>query len=71
MTVNYTKKEIVTGEYYWTNKNGAVGTNKTISDWSDWTEAERIVQNAAYDDPRTWKGHQEVSLYLPNSSPPC
>ena len=61
LTVNYTKKEIVTGEYYWTNKNGAVGTNKTISDWSDWTEAERIVQNAAYDDPRTWKGHQEVS----------
>lgn len=49
-----------TGDYYWTNKNGAVGTNKTISSWSDWTEAERIAQNAAYDDPRTWKGHQEV-----------
>lgn len=49
-----------TGEYYWTNKNGAVGTNKTIKSWSDWTEAERIAQNAAYDDPRTWKGHQEV-----------
>ena len=61
LTVNYTKKEIVTGTYYWTNKNGAVGTNKTINDWSDWTEAEKIVQNAAYDDPRTWKGVQEIS----------
>jgi hypothetical protein len=50
-----------TGEYYWTNKNGAVGTNKTIKSWSDWTEAERIAQNAAYDDPRTWMGIQEVS----------
>ena len=48
------------GDYYWTNKNGKVGTNKTISSWSDWTVAEQITQNAAYDDPRTWKGHQEV-----------
>ena len=47
-------------DYYWTNKDGAVGTNKTISSWSDWTEAERIAQNAAYDDPRTWLGIQEV-----------
>ena len=47
-------------DYYWTNKNGKVGTNKTISSWSDWTVAEQITQNAAYDDPRTWKGHQEV-----------
>lgn len=50
----------VAGDYYWTNKDGAVGTNKTISSWSDWTEAERIAQNAAYDDPRTWLGIQEV-----------
>ncbi len=50
----------VQSEYYWTNKNGAVGTNKTISSWSDWTEAERIAQCAAYDDPRTWTGLQEV-----------
>ena len=50
----------VAGDYYWTNKNGKVGTNKTISSWSDWTVAEQITQNAAYDDPRTWKGHQEV-----------
>lgn len=48
------------GDYYWTNKNGAVGTNKTIKSWSDWTAAERIAQNAAYDDPRTWTGIQEV-----------
>lgn len=48
------------GQYYWTNKGGAVGTNKTIKSWSDWTAAERIAQNAAYDDPRTWMGIQEV-----------
>lgn len=48
------------GDYYWTNKNDAVGTNKTIKSWSDWTAAERIAQNAAYDDPRTWTGIQEV-----------
>lgn len=52
--------ESIVTEYYWTNKDGAVGTNKTISDWSDWTAAERIAQNAAYDDPRTWLGIQEV-----------
>lgn len=51
--------EAVATEYYWTNKNGAVGTEKTISDWSDWTAAERIAQCAAYDDPRTWRGIQE------------
>lgn len=48
------------GDYYWTNKNDKVGTNKTISSWADWTVAEQIAQNAAYDDPRTWRGHQEV-----------
>ncbi|MCH5149612.1 MAG: cadherin-like beta sandwich domain-containing protein [Spirochaetales bacterium] len=48
-------------EYYWTNKDGAVGTSKTISSWSDWTEKEKIAQSAAYDDPRTWRGIQEVS----------
>lgn len=55
--MDYTKFE--GSEYYWTNKNG-YGTNKTISSWSDWTEAERIAQCAAYDDPRTWTGIQEV-----------
>ena len=45
---------------YWTNKDGAVGTYKKISSFSDWTENERIAQGAAYDDPRTWKGVQEV-----------
>lgn len=62
LTVSYTKKSDSGGtesEYYWTNKNG-YGTQKTISDWSDWTEAEKIVQCAAYDDPRTWRGVQEV-----------
>ena len=57
LTVDYTKFE--GSEYYWTNKNG-YGINKTISSWSDWTEAERIAQCAAYDDPRTWTGIQEV-----------
>lgn len=57
LTVDYTKVEA--SQYYWTNKNG-YGTNKTISSWSDWTEAERIAQCAAYDDPRTWTGLQEV-----------
>ncbi len=45
---------------YWTNKDGAVGSYKTISSFSDWTANERIAQGAAYDDPRTWKGVQEV-----------
>ena len=45
---------------YWTNKDGAVGTYKKISSFNDWTEKERIAQGAAYDDPRTWKGVQEV-----------
>lgn len=60
LTVTYTRREIVQSQYYWTNKDGAVGTNKTILSWSDWTEAERIAQCAAYDDPRTWTGIQEV-----------
>lgn len=58
VTVDY--KKVESSQYYWTNKNGAVGTNKTISSWSDWTSAEQIAQCAAYDDPRTWKGIQEV-----------
>lgn len=58
LTVSYKIQE--QSEFYWTNKNGAVGTNKTISSFSDWTEAERIAQCAAYDDPRTWRGIQEV-----------
>ena len=58
LTVSY--EVLVQNQYYWTNKNGAVGTNKTISSWSDWTEAERIGQCASYDDPRTWRGIHEV-----------
>ena len=48
-------------DYYWTNKDGAVGTNKTISSWSDWTEADKIAQGAANDDPRVfcwWSMHE-------------
>ncbi len=51
----------VTGDYYWTNKDDHYGSNKTISSWSDWTSAEQIAQGAAYDDPRTWRGHQETA----------
>lgn len=63
LTVSYTKKTDQGGtesEYYWTNKNG-YGTNKTISAWSDWTEAEKIAQGAANDDPRVfchWSMHE-------------
>lgn len=57
LTVSYTKVD--TPEYYWTNKNGAYGTNKTISSFSDWTEAEKIVQGAANDDPRAFRGYHE------------
>ena len=48
-------------DYYWTNKDGAVGTNKTISSWSDWTEADKIAHGAANDDPRVfcwWSMHE-------------
>lgn len=57
LTVSYTKVD--TPEYYWTNKNGAYGTNKTISSFNDWTEAEKIVQGAANDDPRAFRGYHE------------
>lgn len=59
LTVDYTKT--ATSPYYWTNKNGAVGTNKTISSWSDWTEDMKIAQGAANDDPRVfskWSMHE-------------
>ena len=54
--------ETIETEYYWTNKNGAVGTNKTISSFSDWTEAEKIVQGAANDDPRAFRGYHEKAV---------
>lgn len=60
LTVSYKKQEVIASSQYWTNKDGRKGTEKTISSWSDWTDAERIAQGAAYDDPRTYKGHQEV-----------
>lgn len=61
LNVNYAKKDQPVGKYYWTNKGGAVGTNKTISDWSDWSESDKIVQGAANDDPRVfcqWSMHE-------------
>ena len=58
LTVSY--KVLVQNQYYWTNKDGAVGKEKTISSWSDWTEDMRIAQCAAYDDPRTWRGNHEI-----------
>lgn len=57
VTVDYTKTTV--SSYYWTNKNGAVGTNKTISTFSDWTEAEKIAQGAAWDVANHWKGGHE------------
>lgn len=60
VNVSYKKSTTPQSQYYWTNKDGMVGTNKTITNWSDWTSAEQIAQCAAYDDPRTWKGMQEV-----------
>lgn len=59
LTVSYTKKDPASGQYG-TNDKG-YGVNKTISSWSDWTEAMQIARGAAYDDPRTWKGHQETA----------
>ncbi len=59
LTVDYTKVE--GSQYYWTNKNGAVGVNKTISSFSDWTEDMKISQGAANDDPRVyckWSMHE-------------
>ena len=58
LTVSY--KVLAQNQYYWTNKDGAVGIEKTISLWSDWTEDMRIAQCAAYDDPRTWRGNHEI-----------
>ena len=58
LTVSY--KVLAQNQYYWTNKDGAVGIEKTISSWDDWTEDMRIAQCAAYDDPRTWRGIHEV-----------
>lgn len=57
LTVSY---KVLAQTYYWTNKNGAVGIEKTISSWDDWTEDMRIAQCAAYDDPRTWRGNHEI-----------
>lgn len=57
LTVSYTKREPSQGQYG-TNDKG-FGVNKTISSWSDWTEAMQIARGAAYDDPRTWMGIQE------------
>lgn len=49
----------IQSEYYWTNKNGAVGTNKTISGLASWTESEKIIQSVACDTPRCWLGGHE------------
>ncbi len=58
LTVSY-KKQVSSGQYG-TNDKG-YGVNKTISNWSDWTEDMQIARGASYDDPRTWKGIQETS----------
>ena len=60
-TTTTTVSTPVTGDYYWTNKDGHYGTNKTINTWADWTASEQIAQCGAYDDPRTWKGIQETA----------
>lgn len=57
VTVDYTKTTV--SSYYWTNKNGAVGTNKTISGLASWTENEKIIQSVACDTPRCWLGGHE------------
>ena len=59
-TLKVSYKVLAQNQYYWTNKDGAVGIEKTISSWDDWTEDMRIAQCAAYDDPRTWRGIHEV-----------
>ena len=46
-------------EYYWTNKNGAVGVEKTISRFSDWSTEMIVAQGAANDDPRAFRGYHE------------
>ena len=60
LTVDYTKVE--GSEYYWTNKNGAVGINSKITidgDASDWSEDMKISQGAAWDVANHWKGGHE------------
>ena len=57
LTVTYTKK--TTPKYYWTNKNGAVGNNKTITGLSSWSEEDKIIQGVACDTPRCWLGGHE------------
>lgn len=52
-------EEPIQTQYYWTNKDGAVGTNKTISTLSSWTEKEKIIQSVACDTPRCWLGGHE------------
>ena len=60
VTVDYTKT--ATSPYYWTNKNGAVGTKSKIvidGDASDWSEDMKIAQGAAWDVANHWKGGHE------------
>jgi len=60
LAVDYTKVEGV--QYYWTNKNGAVGVKSKITidgDASDWTEDMKIAQGAAWDIANHWKGGHE------------
>ncbi|MEE0885835.1 MAG: cadherin-like beta sandwich domain-containing protein [Treponema sp.] len=57
LTVDYTKVEA--SQYYWTNKNGAVGVNKTIKALADWDESMKVAQAAACDTPRAWLGGHE------------
>ena len=57
LTVDYTKVEA--SQYYWTNRNNAIGINKTINALADWDESMKIAQAAACDTPRAWLGGHE------------
>ncbi len=60
LTVDYTKT--AASSYYWTNKDGAVGTKSKIvidGDASDWSEDMKIAQGAAWDVANHWKGGHE------------
>ena len=61
---NVVKSAALNNQYYWTNKNGAVGSAKTIKSFSDWTESDKIVQGAANDDPRAFRGYHEKAVDL-------
>ncbi|HBD95770.1 MAG TPA: hypothetical protein DC057_16495 [Spirochaetia bacterium] len=56
-TFTYTKGAV--SAYYATNPNGQVGTNKTVTALTDWSEDMKIAQGAANDCARSWLGFHE------------